>query len=88
MPKKLTKEEAKELRTNSKRGGVKKEVLFINDINELKKGEELLIEDREWKMKTTMTAYYYIKFTKGIPKNERLISYQKVEGGLLITKLK
>lgn len=88
MPKKLTKEEAKELRETRRKGGLKKETLFIKDINELRKGEELLIEDKEWKMKTTMTAYYYNKFTKNIPKNEREISYEKVKGGLLITKIK
>jgi hypothetical protein len=38
-------------------------------------------------MKTTPTAYYYGKFTKGKKKEERIYSGSKVEGGFLITKL-
>lgn len=86
MPRKLTKEEAQKLR-ESKRQGAKKPVQFGEEITNLKKGESLLITEKEWKMNTTPTAYYYGKFTKGIEKKVRVISYQKVEGGLMITKL-
>lgn len=71
----------------SRKRGVKKEVLFIKEIETLKKGEGLFITEKEWKMKTTPTAYYYGKFTKGKKKEERTYSGSKVEGGFLITKL-
>ena len=87
MPRKLTKEESKKLRETKKTGGVRKETRFGKEIASLKKGEELLIEHHEWDMKTTMLAYYYGKFAKGIPENERTIHYESVGGGLLITKL-
>jgi hypothetical protein len=87
MPRKLSKEESKKLRESKKSGGVRKETRFGKEIASLKKGEELLIEHHEWDMKTTMLAYYYGKFSKGIPENERTIHYESVEGGLLITKL-
>lgn len=86
MPKKLTKEEVLKLRATRKHG-VKKPTLFVEEINNLKKGESLLIAEKEWKIKTSPTAYYYGKFTKGIEKKDRVISYEKVEGGLMITKL-
>ena len=86
MPKKLTKEEAQKLKDSQKKG-VKKPIHFIEDINALKKGESLMITDKEWKMTTTPTAYYYGKFTKGVDKKDRVISYNKVEGGFMITKL-
>lgn len=87
MPRKLSKEESKKLRESKKSGGVRKETRFGKEIDSLKKGEELLIEHHEWDMKTTMLAYYYGKFAKGIPENARTIRYESVEGGLLITKL-
>jgi hypothetical protein len=86
MPKKLSKEEATKLRESSKR--TTKSLIFGDEINELKKGEELFISDKEWTMKTTMTAYYYAKFAKGIDKNDREFSYGRVKDGFVITKLK
>ena len=71
----------------SRKRGITKEVLFIKEIETLKKGEGLLISEKEWKMKTSPTAYYYGKFTKGKKKEERVYSGSKVEGGFLITKL-
>ncbi len=86
MAKKLSKDEAEKLLQSSKRAP--KSILFIEQINELKKGEALFISDKEWPQKTTMTAYYYQKFTKGKEKSERIISYNKVKDGFLITKIK
>jgi hypothetical protein len=88
MPRKLSKEESKKLRETKKSGGVRKEIRFGKEIEALKKGEELLIEHHEWDMKTTMLAYYYGKFAKGVAETDREIKYESVEGGLLITKLK
>lgn len=87
MPRKLSKDESKKLRETKKSGGLRKETRFGTEIESLKKGEELLIENHEWDMKTTMLAYYYGKFAKGIPENQRTIRYESVQGGLLITKL-
>jgi hypothetical protein len=87
MPRKLTKDESKKLRESKKSGGLRKETRFGKEIESLKKGEEILIEHHEWDMKTTMLAYYYGKFAKGVPENERTIRYESVDGGLLITKL-
>jgi hypothetical protein len=86
MAKKLTKEEAEKLLLSSKR--TPKQILFIDQINELKKGEALFISEKEWPQKTTMTAYYYQKFTKGVDKEDRVISYNRVKGGFMITKVK
>ena len=86
MPKKLTKDESIQLRESSKR--TTKSLIFGDEINELKKGEDLFISDKEWTMKTTMTAYYYGKFAKGIEKNDREFSYGRVKDGFVITKLK
>jgi hypothetical protein len=86
MPKKLTKEEAQKLRATKKRGA-KKEIIFGAEIDALKKGEELFISEKEWKVKTSLTSYYYGKYAKGVEKKDRKITYEKVEGGLLITKL-
>jgi hypothetical protein len=86
MAKKLTKDEAEKLIQSSKRTA--KDILFGDQINDLKKGESLFISDKEWTMKTTMTAYYYQRFGKGIEKADRAISYNRVKDGFLITKLK
>lgn len=86
MPKKLTKDEANKLRETSRK--TTKSIIFGDEINDLKKGEELFISDKEWTQKTTMTAYYYSKFAKGKEKSDRVISYGRVKDGFLITKLK
>jgi len=35
-----------------------------------------------------MSSYYYGKYSKGIDVKDRTVGYRKVNGGLLITKLK
>jgi hypothetical protein len=88
MPKKLSKDEANKLVESSKRGGRTASIIFGDDIEKLKKGEDLFISEDEWTVKTSMSSYYYGKFSKGIDPKDRKISYRKVTGGLLITKLK
>lgn len=88
MPIKLSKDEAKKLIESSKRGGRKATIIFGEDIENLKKGEDLFISEDEWTVKTTMSSYYYGKFSKGIDEKDKKIAYRKVNGGLLITKLK
>jgi hypothetical protein len=81
------KEEAQALLASRKRGGTSKEILFIKEIEALKKGEGLFISEKEWKMKTTPTAYYYGKFTKGKKVADRVYSGHKVAGGFMVVKL-
>jgi hypothetical protein len=65
-----------------------KSILFRKEIEKLSVGEHLLIEDSEWSMKTTPTAYYYGKFKKGVESGNQTIGYRKVQGGILLTRLK
>ena len=81
------KEEAQALLASRKRGGGTKEILFIKEIEALKKGEGLFISEKEWKMKTTPTAYFYGKFTKGKKESEKVYSGHKVPGGFMVVKL-
>jgi hypothetical protein len=39
-------------------------------------------------VKTSLSSYYYGKYSKGIEEKDRTVGYRKVTGGLLITKLK
>jgi len=90
MPKKLSVEELNELRMK-KRSGNKKEILFGKEIDALKKGEAIFISKEEWietKVKTVIGAYYYGKYVKGVDEKDRVISYESVAGGFVITKLK
>ncbi len=83
MAKKLNAEQVKELKSVNRKGEIK----FGKEISELKKGEGLMISDSEWDMKTTIPAYYYGKFRKGVEEKERQFSYRKVDGGYIIEKL-
>lgn len=88
MPIKLSKDEANKLVESSKRGGRKASIIFGDEIEKLKKGEDLFISEDEWTVKTSMSSYYYGKYSKGIEVKDRTVGYRKVSGGLLITKLK
>lgn len=83
MPVLKSKEDVKSLLA-SKKGGVKP-VIFGDEVNKLKSGEGLFINENEWKIKTTPNAYYYGKYRKG--KDVKTISVSKVNDGYLITKL-
>lgn len=66
----------------------RKTILFGKELNDLKVGEQFLIEDSDWTMKTTPTAYYYGKFRKGVAEADRKMAYQKANGGIILTRLK
>ena len=79
------KQEVQTLLSSRKSGGVKKPILFITEINSLKKGEGLFIPTKDWKLQTKPSSYYYSKVTKS--EETKSIKVSKVEGGYLITKL-
>lgn len=86
MPVLKTKEETK-LMLEAKKGGVNKPIIFAAEIESLKKSESIFISTQEWaeKLKTSVSAYYWAKYSKG--REVKTISISKVEGGHLITKL-
>jgi hypothetical protein len=85
MAKKLNVEEVLKLKeTISKKGDVK----FGAEISALKKGEGFVIKLEEWDLKTTIPAYYYGKFRKGVSDKDREYSYRKIGDSYLIEKIK
>jgi hypothetical protein len=90
MPRKITKEELSEMRMK-RRSGVRKEIMFGKDIDELKAGDSLIITKEDWeetKLKTKIAAYYYGKYVKGVDEKQRVISYETLPDGFVITKKK
>ncbi len=85
MAKRVNQDEVAKLISTSKRTTT---IKFGDEISALKKGEGLFISDNEWTAQTTITAYYYGKFRKGIKEEDRVYNYQKVKDGFLITKIK
>jgi hypothetical protein len=66
----------------------RKPILFGQKIDDLKKGEGLLITSEEWKgtkLKTPLPSYYYSKYNKD---DKKTISITKTDEGYLVVKLK
>ncbi len=65
----------------------RKPVLFGQKIDDLKKGEGLLITKEEWKgtkMRTPLPSYFYSKYNKS---EKKVISITKTDEGYLVVKL-
>ena len=85
MPQKLTQKEVKDL-LGSKVGRRRKAIFFGKEIENLKKGEGLLVTHKEWKdttkLKTKPSTYYYNKDSK-----RKILSIASVVDGYLLTKM-
>jgi hypothetical protein len=85
MAKKLNVEEVLKLKSTASKKG---EIKFEKEIFSLKKGEGYFIKLDEWDLKTSIPAYYYGKFRKGLTDKDREYSYRKIGDGYLIEKIK
>ncbi|GBL34785.1 hypothetical protein EMGBS15_03800 [Filimonas sp.] len=84
---KKTKEEVAQIRESISRKGPRKPIFFGQKIDDLKKGEGIVITDEEWKgtkLKTPLPSYYYSKYNKG---SKKVISVVKTEKGYLVEKI-
>jgi hypothetical protein len=80
--------EVKQIKNTITRKGRRKPVVFGQKIDDLKKGEGLLITTEEWNgtgYDTPLPSYYYSKYNNA---TEKLISVTKTADGYLIEKLK
>jgi hypothetical protein len=87
MATRKTKEEVAQIRESVSRRGPRKLIFFGTKIDDLKKGEGLIITMEEWRgtgLKTPLPSYYYSKYNKG---TEKLISVVKTAEGYLIEKI-
>jgi hypothetical protein len=87
MATRKTKEEVAQIRESVSRKGPRKMIFFGQKIEDLKKGEGLIITNEEWrgtKLKTPLPSYYYGKYNRG---SVKLISIVKTTDGYLIEKI-
>lgn len=87
MATRKTKEEVAQIRQSISRKGPRKMIHFGQKIEDLKKGEGIVITNEEWKgtgMKSPLPSYYYSKYNKG---GQKMISVVKVQDGYLIEKI-
>jgi hypothetical protein len=83
MIKKITVKEVNDI-LSTRTKGVRKPLLFGEDIEKLKVGEGIVIEDKDWTMKTPPSSYYYHRLRK---KEELKVSVVKIDNGHLVIRI-